>query len=99
MLNVHLIPVFITPWHFVKSTTDSGEIANSFNDFFVTIGSELAKNIVSTTDPMSYVDPCYKVRQTILSLKNSSAGWDDFPALVAKQSIESYIEPLTCLIN
>ena len=59
---------------------------------------------------MSYVDPCYnsivippvtmaEVRQTILSLKNSSAGWDDFPALVAKQSIESYIEPLTCLIN
>ena len=93
-----------------KSTTDSDEIANSFNDFFVTIGSELAKNIVSTTDPMSYVDPCYnsivippvtmaEVRQTILSLKNSSAGWDDFPAHVAKQSIESYIEPLTCLIN
>ena len=59
---------------------------------------------------MSYVDPCYnsivilsvtmaEVRQTILSLKNSSARWDDFPALVAKQSIESYIEPLTCLIN
>ena len=27
------------------------------------------------------------------------AGWDDFPALLAKQSIESYIEPLTCFIN
>ena len=40
-----------------------------------------------------------EVRQTILSLKNSSAGWDDLPALVAKQSIDSYIEPLTCLIN
>ena len=59
---------------------------------------------------MSYVDPYYnsivilpvamaEVRQTVLSLKNSSAGWDDFPALVAKQSIESYIERLTCLIN
>ena len=34
-----------------------------------------------------------------MSMKNSSAGWDDFPALVAKQSIDSYIEPLTCLIN
>ena len=32
-------------------------------------------------------------------MKNSSAGWDDFPARVAKQSIDSYIEPLTCLIN
>ena len=40
-----------------------------------------------------------EVKQTILSMKNSSAGWDDFPALVAKQSIDSYIEPLTCLIN
>ena len=77
--------------------------------FFVTIGSKLAKNIVSTTDPMFYVDPCYnsivilsvtipEVRQTILSLKNSSAVWVDFPALVAKQSIESYIVPLTFYI-
>ena len=28
-----------------------------------------------------------------------SVGWDYFPALVAKQSIDNYIEPLTCLIN
>ena len=40
-----------------------------------------------------------EVNQTILSLKNSNAGWDNFPALLAKQSMESYIEPLTCLIN
>ena len=40
-----------------------------------------------------------EVRQTILSLKNYSAGWADFPALVAKQSIKSYIEPFTFLIN
>ena len=93
-----------------KSTTDNREIANSFNDFFVSIGPKLANNIVSTVNPMSYVTPCNnsivippvtlaEVRQTILSLKNASAGWDDFPAFVAKQSIESYIEPLTCLIN
>ena len=59
---------------------------------------------------MSYVTPCNnsivippvtlaEVKQTILSLKNSSAAWDQFPALVAKQSIESYIEPLNCFIN
>ena len=40
-----------------------------------------------------------EVRQTVMSINNSSAGWDDFPALVAKQSIDRYIEPLTCLIN
>ena len=40
-----------------------------------------------------------EVRQTVMSMKNSSAGWDDFPAFVAKQFIDSDIEPLTCLIN
>ena len=40
-----------------------------------------------------------EVRQTLLSLKNSIAGWDDLPAVVSKQSIDSYIEPLACLIN
>ena len=59
---------------------------------------------------MSYINNCSnsivlppvtlaEVRQTVMSMKNSSAGWDEFPALVAKQSIDSYIEPLTCLIN
>ena len=93
-----------------KYVTDSLEVANSFNEFFVSIGPKLADNILSTTNPLSYVNNCTnsivippvtiaEVRQTILSMKNSSAGWDDFPARVAKQSIDSYIEPLTCLIN
>ena len=93
-----------------KCVTYSMEIANNFNTFFVSIGSELAKDIVSTANPMSYIKNCnnsivippvtmIEVRQTILALKNSSAGWDDLPALVAKQSIDSYIEPLMCLIN
>ena len=34
-----------------------------------------------------------------MPFNNSSPGWDDFPASVAKQSIDSYIEPLTCFIN
>ena len=93
-----------------KFVTDSLEIANSFNEFFVSIGPKLADNILSTTNPLSNVNNCTnsivippvtiaEVSQTILSMKNSSAGWDDFPARVAKQSIDSYIEPLTCLIN
>ena len=76
----------------------------------MSIGPELARNIVSTIDPMSYVNNCNnsivippitiaEVRQTILSFNNSSSGWDNFSAIVAKQSIDSYIEPLTCLIN
>ena len=75
-----------------KSSTNSGEIANSFNDFFVSIGPKLANNIVSTIDPMSYVTPCNnsivippvtlaEVRQTILSLKTPVLGGMTFPHL------------------
>ena len=34
-----------------------------------------------------------EVKQIPLSMNNSSAGWDDFLALVAKQTIDCYIEP------
>ena len=36
-----------------KYVTDSLEIANSFNEFFVSIGPKLADNILSTTNPLS----------------------------------------------
>ena len=42
----------------VKCTTDSLEIANSFNQIFVSVGHKLAQNIISTVNPMSYVTPC-----------------------------------------
>ena len=86
------------------------EIANGYNELFVSIGPKRADNILSTTNPLSYVNnytnsivippvTIAEVSQTILSMKNSSAGCDDFLARVAKQSIDSCIEPLTCLIN
>ena len=70
-----------------KCITDSLEIANSFNNFFVSVGPKLAQNIISTVNPMSYVTPCNnsivippitiaEVSQVISSLKNSSAGWE-----------------------
>ena len=40
-----------------------------------------------------------KVRNIILSTKNSSPGWDDIPACVAKKYIDYYIDPLTHIIN
>ena len=59
---------------------------------------------------MSYFTPCNnsivippvtiaKVSQVISSLKNSSAGWDEIPALVAKQSQDSYIEPYVIFLK
>ena len=38
-----------------KLVTDSLEVANGFNDFFVSIGPELAKHLVSSVNPLSYV--------------------------------------------
>ena len=40
-----------------------------------------------------------EVRTTILSLKNSSPGWAEFPTFIAKRSIDNYIIPLTYLVN
>ena len=86
------------------------QIANAFNKFFVSIGSLLAKEIKSDVNPLLYVDnnvnsiaafevTSNRVRNVIMSLKNSSAGHDELPPFVAKSSIDEYIEPLTHLIN
>ena len=40
-----------------------------------------------------------EVRNINLSTKNSSPGWDDIPACVAKKCIDHFIEPLTHITN
>ena len=40
-----------------------------------------------------------EVRNVILLMKNSSAGWDEIPAYVTKRCIDVYIEPLTQIID
>ena len=42
---------------------------------------------------------CVEVANVIHSLKNSSAGHDEFPTFVGKQCVDSFIDPLTFLIN
>ena len=42
---------------------------------------------------------CIEVKTIIYSLKNSSAGWDEFPTCVGKKCIDSFATPLTYLIN
>ena len=39
------------------------------------------------------------VANSIMSLNNSSPGWDDIPSLLTKRVLNSYIKPLTFLIN
>ena len=40
-----------------------------------------------------------EVRNIISSTKNSSPGWEDIPATIAKKCNEYYINPLTHIIN
>ena len=39
------------------------------------------------------------VKNTIVSFKNSSSGYVEFPAFIAKQCIDNYVVPLTYVIN
>ena len=89
-----------------KLVTDSKEIANGFNNYFISIGLLLVNGIRCSVNPMPYVKSiqnsivivnisCLEVEQVISSLKNSSAGWDENPILVANKCVYSYLKPLT----
>ena len=78
-----------------RIVTDSREIANGFNNYFISIGPFLASDITCSVNPLSYVKSIdnsivivnmsySEVERVISSLKNSSAGWDEIPTFVAK---------------
>ena len=90
--------------------SDSDNIANAFNNYFVSIGAELSDSISSNVNPMSYVSyvensmfmPDLKeceVRDVILQLKNTSAGWDNLPTSIGKKCVDGYLAPLTYILN
>ena len=85
--------------------TESVEIAEGFNDFFVSIGPQIADKIVCTVNSMSYVTSienciafpevsCAEVKQIVSSLRNSSAGWDGIPTMVAKNVLTNLFHHL-----
>ena len=87
-----------------ETVHDSKIIANEFNHFFTSIEPELADKITCSVDSISYVDTIVNsiiisyasymdVKNTILSLKKSSPGYDEFPTFIAKQCIDN------CVIN
>ena len=94
-----------------KIISNSQVIAEEFNKFVcVSIGPQLVSNISTGTSHMVYMNSVAnsvfipdittkEVRNVILLIKNSSAGWDDIPAYVTKRCIEVYIEPLTHVID
>ena len=89
---------------------DNSEIiANEFNNFFVSIGHNLAKDVTCNVNPLIYVNSVNdsivvqhvsvaQVRNVITSLKDSSPGWDHLSPFVMKQC-DTYVEPITVLIN
>jgi hypothetical protein len=87
--------------------TDKHRIANSFNQYFVNIGNNLAKKIppsdikptalmkhnVLDTIYLKETDPV-EVKLVIMGLKNSSPGWDNVSAGVLRQTCD-----ITCIID
>ena len=93
-----------------ESVSNSTDIAESFNNFFVSIGPQLAENISCETNPLTYVNniersivildvTCEEIKGVIHSLNNSSSGWDEIPTFLVKKCVDSFIEPLTYLVN
>ena len=106
----HMILIRLNLTLMARKHVNKHAITNAFNKYFVQVGPRLAKNIMNTTDPLTYVTPSVnsifipyvsenEITEVILSLKNSSAGHDSILASIAKPLIQYYIEPLTCLIN
>ena len=92
------------------AVTNSIDIANGCNDFFVSIGPELAKDIHSDIKPLTYVNnvnnsmvifdvSCDELKNIIHSSKKSSAGHDEFPTFVGKLCVDSYIEHFSSIIR
>ena len=94
-------------WKILKSTIDYETvnnrqiISNEFNNLFTSIRPVLADTNTFSVDTVinsiviSYVS-YMNVKNSILSLKNSSPGYDEFPAFLAKDNL---VVPLTYVIN
>ena len=86
--------------------TESVDIANGFNDIFVSIVPQLAHKISCMVNPKSYIVSivfpeisCDEVKYIIQSQKKSSTGWDEIPTSVAKKCVELFITIFTFQLN
>lgn len=88
------------------------DIANGFNDFFISAGSELASSIDdSDIDPCSMIKGQYpplqnfdppilqEVRNITLSLKNAAHGHDGIKSVLIKETIDYIIKPFSHIIS
>ena len=92
--------------------TDNLRIAEGFNNFYVNVGLNLAKDIpIIDKDPTEYITKQYshslflepvvadEMKSIILNLKESSSGYDDVSAKIVKSISHIIIEPLTHSLN
>ena len=86
-------------------------IANAFNNFFISIGSELAEKFTETDDYRKHVQPSKYVfffrkvteediSKIIKSLKNKgSSGFDGVSNMLIKKLHDELLTPLTTIVN
>ena len=91
-------------------TCDPKQISNSFNDYFILVGSTLASHTHSNVNPLLYVDSNVnsiimpevseeEITSVFFSINNSAPIYADMPASVMKKCVHDYIMPLTYLVN
>ena len=83
---------------------------NAFNNYFLNVGKPFSKIIVSTGDPLSYVNSNLitifvpsiqeiEILNVLSLLNNSTAGYNDLQLAIMKMLTKVYIKPLTYFIN
>ena len=93
-------------------TSDKKRISNGFNDFYINVGSNLAKKIPNSDkkpkdfikgvkEKSMYIETVTQsdVVKIFSSLKSASSGWDGVSLDAVKSSLASFVEPLTHCMN
>ena len=93
-------------------TSDNELISNTLNDFFIKIGTTLAKSIPHINkSPLSYLGNSFtetiylapvnenEIGQLIKSLNGTAAGFDDLNSMCLKISSQFLVKPLTHVCN
>ena len=93
-------------------SNDKNKIVDGFNNFFINIGPTLASNIPSDNrDPTIYMknqvfncmvlEPVLEeeLQNVVMSMKDSSAGWDSISMHIVKNAFNTIKKPLGHIIN
>ena len=95
-----------------RTIKEPKSISNRFNEYFTNIGTSLANKIPNTkVTPNSFLGQSTaesilifpttvdEIHKCILSLQNSSPGWDNFRPDVMKRTCQLFLSPLNYIIN